>query len=312
MYDFVLENQSTDVIYALGASPNFATDKVCYAAQQSGLRVSHDGGLTWHSAFDSLDMPTPPPATAVVVASDHTIFVGVPGAILNSTDNGKSWNTTVLPTPAPFITTFAVSPNYLNDGVALAGSMEDGVFVSEDFGKTWNAWNFGLLDQNILCITLSPDFTHDKCVFVGTETGIYTSKNRGRSWRAMNFPTDCSPVLSVAVSPTYPVDGQIWAGTEANGLLCSVEYGASWEPMSAMGSVDNIIVSAQFPAKFDILILLDNQLLISRERGRSWTSLDSSASLSTTVIAPLGLAVGSVLLLASQEGAVSTTHLEQR
>src|SRR4051812_18486354 len=149
MNDFVLENQSEDVIYALAASAHFATNKLCYAARQSGLWMSQDGGLTWRSAFASLELPSLPTATAVAVASDDTVFVGVPGALLSSTDGGQSWSTSVLPTPSPFITTIAVSPDYPQDGMALAGSMEDGVFVSDDYGNTWNAWNFGLLDQNI-------------------------------------------------------------------------------------------------------------------------------------------------------------------
>lgn len=306
----VLENQVEDVTYGFAASPYFVTDKRCYAARQSGLWMSSDRGLTWQSAFDSLEMPTIPSATAVATAPNHTLFVAVPGAILHSTDDGKTWDTFVLPTPAPFITTLAVSPNYLNDGVALAGSMEDGVFVTEDFGKTWLAWNFGLLDQNILCIAFSPAFTHEKYIFVGTETGLYTSKNRGRSWQAVNFPTDCSPVLSLALSPAYPVDGLICAGTETNGLWCSLDHGASWQPMSAMGAVDNIIVSAQSVAKFAILILLDNQLLISRDRGRSWTNLQPSPSPLTAVIAPVGLDAGSILLLGSDEGKITTAILE--
>ena len=139
MNALVLENQSEDVIYALGASPHFATDKLCYAARQSGLWLSRDGGHLWHSAFASLDMPSLPSATAVAVASDSTLLVGVPGGLLTSTDGGESWMTSVLPTPSPFITTISVSPDYPQDGVALAGSMEDGIFVSEDRGKTWNA-----------------------------------------------------------------------------------------------------------------------------------------------------------------------------
>ena len=183
MNDFVLENHAEDVIYALSASPNFATDKCCYAARQSGLWVSQDAGSTWYSAFDSLVVPMPLSSTAVAVSPDQTLFVGVHGGILTSTDGGATWIMSALPTPSPFITTIVISPNYKEDGVVLAGSMEDGVFVSEDHGKNWNAWNFGLLDQNIFCIVLSSGFIHDKRVYVGTESGIYYSKNRGRSWR---------------------------------------------------------------------------------------------------------------------------------
>ena len=111
MNDFILENQSEDVIYALAASPNFASDYLCYAARQSGLHISHDGGATWQSAFSSLNLPMLPPATAVAVSPDITLIVGVSSAILSSTDSGFTWATSVLPTPSPFITTIVASPD---------------------------------------------------------------------------------------------------------------------------------------------------------------------------------------------------------
>ncbi len=313
MNDLVLNNQAEDVIYAMSASPNFAADKLCYAARQSGLWKSQNGGLSWQSAFALLDLPTIPTATAVALSSDGTVFVGVPGGILTSTDDGLNWVTSALPTPSPFITTFAVSPAYAQDGVALAGSMEDGVFVSEDHGKSWNAWNFGLLDQNIFCIAISPDFERDRCVYAGTESGIFCSKNGGRSWRAINFSNDNSPVLSLALSPQYALDGTIWAGTEYSGLFCSEDFGLLWEQIGPKGSANVIVLSSLFPTKPDILMLLDDKLLISRNRGQSWTTLDETRYSETsfrTVLAPISLDAGSSLLLGSDEGNISTAIIE--
>lgn len=314
MNDFVLERNLEDVIYALVASPTFATDHVCYAARQSGLYRSDDAGSTWQPAFDSLDVPALPSATAVALSpnfqSDHTLFVAVPGGILSSTDGGLTWMTSALTTPAPFITSLAISPDYSNDGVVLAGSMEDGVFISEDAGSHWNAWNFGLLDQNIFCLALSPDFSRDKRVYVGTESGIYFSKNRGRSWRANNFPADFAPVLSLAVSPTFTLDGMLWAGTEGSGLFYSKDYGASWKNIGSTGSVSNIIVSHNFPENPDILIVLDDELLISRNYDQLWSPIKGSTSSTanfTAVIAPLGVGAGLPLLLGLDKGIVSTT-----
>jgi photosystem II stability/assembly factor-like uncharacterized protein len=305
----VLENQSVDVIYGLAASPHFATDKRCYAARQSGLWMSSDGGSTWQSAFASLDVPEQPSATAVAVAPDGTLFVGVPGGILTSTDSATTWTKSALPTPPPLITTMVISPDFSHDGLALAGSLEDGVFVTIDRGQTWRAWNFGLLDQNSYSLAFSPDFSRDKRVYAGTESGIFYSRNGGRSWQAVPFPSELSPVLSLAIS----LDKTIWASTDSHGLFYSTDEGTSWEQSVAAGSVNHVILSPQVPAKPDMLTTVDDRLLISRDQGQTWTlvrpSLGSERAF-TTVIAPVGLDAGSLLLLGSDEGEITTTILK--
>ncbi len=304
-----LEKQSIDVIYGLAASPDFATDKRCYAARQSGLWMSSDGGLTWQSAFASLDVPELPSVTAVAVAPDGTLFVGVSGGILTSIDSAQTWVKSALPTPPPFITTIVISPDFSRDGTALAGSLEDGVFVTVDRGQTWRAWNFGLLDQNSYSLAFSPDFSREKHVYAGTESGIFYSKNGGRSWQTLSFPHEISPVLTLAVAS----DKTIWAGTDSNGLFYSVDAGASWEQSIAAGSVNHIILSPQFPTKAGILAMVDDRLLISRDRGQIWTLVRQSLSSEgafTTVIAPVGLDAGSILLLGSDEGKITTTILK--
>lgn len=302
----VLENQSVDVLYGLAASPHFATDKRCYAARQSGLWMSSDDGATWQSAFSSLAVPEQPSATAVAVAPDGTLFVGVPGGILTSTDSAQTWTKSALPTPPPFITTIVISPDFSHDGTVLAGSLEDGVFVTVDRGQTWRAWNFGLLDQNIYGLAISPEFHHDKRIYAGTESSIFTSKNGGRSWQAIPLSPDLAPVLSLAIAS----DKTIWAGTDSNGLFYSLDNGGSWEQSIATGSVNNLMLSPQFPTNPDILAMVDDKLLISRDRGQIWTNLEAPASTLTTVIAPVGLDAGSILLLGSDEGEITTAILK--
>lgn len=312
MSDVVPDTQ--DVLYSLIASPSFATDGVCYAAYQSGLRVSDDGGGTWRSAFESLGALAPLSATAVAVSpcyhADRRVFVGIPGGILTSTDGGTQWNLSSLPTPAPFITTLAISPDYDDDGVVLAGSLHDGAFVTEDRGTQWAAWNFGLLDTSVFCVALSPDFRNDRGVYAGTETGLYYSKNRGRSWRELPFPNDCASVISLALSPAYAQDGKVWAGTDANGLFYSDDYGESWQWAGLMGSVSTIIVTPSYPVQPDLLAMVDDTLYISRDGGQHWHALAASAGLPAsirTVTAPISLDVSARLLIGSDEGIVSTT-----
>jgi len=125
-----------DIVNALAASPQFERDGVCFAAQNSGLYRPDEGGRSWRSAYDTLALDAPLTTTAVAVSSyferDRTVFAGANGGLLRSTNGGATWQIIMLPEPPPLVTTLAVSPNFPDDGIVFAGTLEDGVFRSAD------------------------------------------------------------------------------------------------------------------------------------------------------------------------------------
>src|SRR5262245_34349985 len=130
-----------DTVYSLAASPNYAIDSYCFAGCASGLYRSTDGGKTWDYAYESLNLQAPLTTVTVALsptfASDLTLFAGVQGCILHSFDAGHTWYIAQLPTPPPLVTSLVVSPDFANDGVLIAGTMEDGIFRSGNQGHTW-------------------------------------------------------------------------------------------------------------------------------------------------------------------------------
>jgi photosystem II stability/assembly factor-like uncharacterized protein len=308
------ETQVQDLVYALATSPNFAQDGICFAARPSGLYRSDDGGHTWHFTYDSLNLTQPLAATAVVVspdfASDQSVFAGAPGGILHSVDGGQTWYVVMLTSPPPLVSTLVVSPNFAQDGMLLAGTMEDGVFRSSDQGSHWYPWNFGLLDLNILAMSISSNFIDDETLFVGTESGIFRSTNGGRAWREAGFPSEVAPVLSLALSPDYAHDGTLFAGTESHGLFSSHDKGRTWTRLgeeAIADTVNGIVLSPQFPTKPHILALLNDALLVSRDGGKSWSDWKPGLPVeqgAASVAAPQGLDAAAPLLVGLIEGGV--------
>jgi photosystem II stability/assembly factor-like uncharacterized protein len=309
----VPEGVVTGLVYALAASPDFARDGICFAACATGLYRSGDGGATWQSAYGSLDLALPL-TTAVAVAAGNravlTVFAGVHGGILRSTDGGATWEAAVLRTPPPLVSALALSPDYAEDGILFAATMEDGVFRSGDRGGHWAAWNFGLLDLNILALAVSPAFAGDETVFAATESGIFRSTNGGRAWQEVAFSADLAPVISLAVSPGYATDGVVFAGTESYGLFSSLDGGSTWQRLGlelAEETVNAVLVSPGYPANRSLLALLGGRPAVSRDGGLSWnewpgghTRLDDV----TALAAPQGLGASAPLLAARAGGTI--------
>jgi photosystem II stability/assembly factor-like uncharacterized protein len=308
------ETQIQDIVYALAASPDFERDDLCFAARPGGLFRSEDGGHTWQDAYAALELEGPLPTAAVALSpnfeDDHTLFAGVAGGVLRSTDAGLTWQVSSLPSPPPFVSAMAVSPDFARDGTLLAGTLEDGVFRSGDRGAHWAAWNFGLLDLNVLAMAISPHFVQDETIFVGTESGIFRSTNGGRAWREIDFPTDFAPVLCLALSPTYAEDGLLFAGTEECGLFQSSDQGQTWSRLgeeTVPDTVNSILLAPDFPTRPDLLVLLGDALLVSRDGGQSWSDwkpgLPTEQGLAS-VVAPQGLEANALLLLGLVGGQV--------
>ncbi len=311
-----------EIVYSVAAWRGPASDWLLLSGQASGLRLSRDGGNTWVDAYASLrleqHLPTMVVAFEPVSAeqSDQghtgapTIFAGVPGGVLSSVDAGETWHVARLPEPPPVVSCLAISPSFIQDGVVLAGTVEDGVFRSADRGRSWSRWNFGLLDLNVLALAISPRFADDETLFAGTETGIFRSTNGGRAWREVDFPLDLAPVLSLGVSPCYQQDGLLFAGTETEGLFLSRDRGKTWALASDLfaGQTVNAVLVDQSPSgDVRCLGLTEDRLIVSRDAGQTWTAWEKpvpeGASLSC-VAAPEGLSRGSRLLAGTADGRV--------
>ena len=284
----------SNIVYDLIPSPNFTNDGILFAGRQSGMIRSENGGETWTDALTSLHLEAELPILAGCVSpefpKDPAIFAGAPGGVLRSIDSGNSWEVAMLQEPVPVISCMAISPNFIHDGIIFAGTVEDGVFYTKDRGGRWVAWNFGLLDLNVLCLVISPDFVEDETVFVGVESGVFRSTNGGRAWRETQFPIDQAPVLSLHISSDYTNDGNLFAGTEENGMFVSHDWGMSWE------QIDNIPADEPINAitghSSNIFAVGSSQIHHSHDKGKSWRILRMPKEVSeyaiSTCIAPSG------------------------
>jgi photosystem II stability/assembly factor-like uncharacterized protein len=307
-----------EVVHAFVASPSCARDGLCFSARETGLWRSRDGGATWHAAQPPPVAGRPATTTAIAFsphfADDRTLFAGAFGAILRSRDAGESWRAIPLPAPPPLVTCLAVLPAAAQDGVVLAGTIEDGVLRSADGGESWRRWNFGLLDRSVLALAISPGAAGDDLIFAGTETSLAVSENGGRSWTETPFREEAAPVLAHAVASGRA--GTIWAGTERTGLWQSSDRGQSWQRVDRgeiVDAVNAVILGSGAGEAGVVLVALPEAALISRDDGWTWrTAIARSAAGGgiAAIAAPWGLGLGAPLLVGQRDGSVRRAVLD--
>ena len=98
----------------------------------------------------------------------------------------------------------------MQDSVVFAGTKANGIFVSTDFGTTWNVSSNGLPAQpDIRCL-----YVYQHQVFTGTGAGeIFASNNFGGNWFSIGDSLEGAPVLSL-----YASGGWLYAGMNAGGV----------------------------------------------------------------------------------------------
>lgn len=201
------------------------------AATTGGLLLSRDGGRRWAPAPGLMgSVPLLAAALSPSYASDHLVVLGATDGIAYSY-NLADWTLARLPRPAIRVTALALSPSFLEDGVVLAGTLEDGVLRSGNRGADFEAWNFGLLDPEVTAVACSPAFGQDGTALAATVTGVFRTTNGGRAWRETSLGDTATAILAAVFAPHC--EGKVaFAADENGGVYRSDDTGRTWQTLT--------------------------------------------------------------------------------
>ena len=298
-----MENELRKYMFScLTFSPDFKQHPVCFAGTEHTLLVSRDGGTNWEDALVSLGSPEPVAITVVQsipqpAGQAPLVVAGIVGGFLRSPDGGQTWQVIPSGSPPPVITALAASPQ-VGSANLYAGTADDGILVSQDGGKKWVRWNFGLLDWHVFSIAVLPTVGGNQDILlVGTESGIFRSTNNGRAWREVDFPDDVGAVLALSVSSANqkPV---IYAGSEMGALFCSQDGGFTWVQV-ARGIFESEI-SVLVASGNSVLAASHEQLMVSHDCGGAWKAWNTTEAVTGSILsiaAPQGLDSGQPVLV---------------
>ncbi|MCB0117064.1 MAG: hypothetical protein KDD84_23350 [Caldilineaceae bacterium] len=278
----------TNVLYAGGR---------LFAGSRAGLYGSDDGGGKWRRSGAELRDPS---ITALAGTDDgaHLFHATESGRLYHSTDRGDNWSDVDGWAGLGMITAIALSPDYAQDSTIFVAT-EDGPHRSQDGGASWEIAVFGLVDIDVLCIAVDPNFAQTETLWIGTANGgLYKSRNGGRSWRDAGDGLPDTAVLSLQAAAR---NGNVvlFAGTEMEGVFCSTDGGAPWRQ-----AVDSFDVNA-LAVRADGLVLAgtDAGIIRSEDWGANW---QASAN-GTFVALDIALAQEDMVFAATWQMAVSVS-----
>jgi len=233
-------------------------------AASGGLWKTTDGGVTWTSIFDDQEASS------------------IGSIAITPTDPDIVWAGTGE--------TFVIRP---------AHAMGDGIYKSEDAGKTWK--NMGLEKTGrIGRIVVHP--TNPNIVYAAAlghtygpqqERGVYKTTNGGKSWKRILFVDENTGAADIALNPKNPnqllvgmwsIHINTWglrSGGPGGGIYRSMDGGTTWKPLSENGlpggaknpvGKTGVAMSHSQPNIVYALFEIDSPALFrSEDFGETWT-----------------------------------------
>ena len=257
----------------LTLAPSAYREGVVYAATETGVFRSVNGGETWEAAGKGL----PAGRITSVAASPwnaETAYATTHRGLFQTTNGGATWSAIGLHIPL-----FEIALSSSSFEVLYASDGEI-VYRSDEEGALWTPASGGLPEVLLVAgLTIHP--TDPNTVYAATNLGLFKTTDGGGSWRPAG--KDFGAVRAVAIDAKYPAT--VYAATGLKGVFKSRDGGATWAPSSdglpAAGDVVALSVDPNYPLTLFAAVNLEasGEIYRSRDGGATWKRVRSTATL---------------------------------
>lgn len=248
--------------------------QVIYAAGNSGVFRSNDGGGTWTEVDTTL-----PSGGYTIAASNGRLFIGDYynyNGVFVSSDSGSTWVAADSGLESSFPGVYRIILSITAaDSAVFAGTSSNGVFKSTDNGKSWRPANSGIgYGSSVYSLAVAgPNLV------AGTQSGTYLSSDGGGSWIANDSGlVNLSPYYSglPAVASLFVEGSKLYAGAYGAQVYLSYDNGMSWADISGNlpGSAQSGIGIAAVDTS--LVVVDDGGVFLSTNDGSSWANIQGN------------------------------------
>jgi uncharacterized repeat protein (TIGR01451 family) len=209
----------------------------------NGLYYSDNGGLTWEKAHAQLGAGNGPWSSVYAITQDVDGFLYISannGNVFRSMDKGDTWQQVSSLPGVSADTPWSLVSHPMEPGVIYAGTFGYGVFVSHDYGFTWNELtgnSFLLANKagHIFDLEFDPDMS---TLFAGTGKGIYRlddpSPTSTDTWKFVNANVP-NPHSTWVGRPeirdlAFDMMGNLYAASWGQGVFVNTNPTQAWPP----------------------------------------------------------------------------------
>jgi photosystem II stability/assembly factor-like uncharacterized protein len=261
---------------ASGATVNdmdFVDSAKGFAVDDKGnILATTDGGENW-----SVNKIPQQKFNSINVKASTYYGAGTGGAIIKSTDNGKTWEnkfqafTLFILRQLSFVDSKTA---YTCGGATSASDSLGYIFKSTDGGTTWNA-----IDYNLKSVIYSFSMpTPDIWYAAGGNNSLFKSTDAGKSWTKLTSPLSGTPI-PIFYSLVFTSKDTGYAAANAGKLIKTTDGGKTWTSLTTSFTSSQLIWKISVPDMSNPNTLFitggGGKLLKTTDAGQTWNSVDA-------------------------------------
>ncbi|MDJ0690092.1 MAG: hypothetical protein QNJ41_16465 [Xenococcaceae cyanobacterium MO_188.B32] len=197
-------------------------------------------------------------------SQDRTLYMLVRGNLFKSTNGGDSWQRLVNGIDHHGnLVTFTLATQ--NNQILYLSSLSDGIYKSEDRGKSWFKVNRGL--DNLLIDKLVTSADGKTVLAAGYDKGLYLSSDGGENWQTI---IKDNRITALAIHPQKA--NYLVIGTSQGKIYLSLDSGKTWQEIDAFRrSIIGLVISPDYANDSTIAVInYVGEAYISSDGGKTW------------------------------------------